>query len=225
MWEEVYGDLQDFGPTHRHMARIVKRVVKPLDYASVLDVGVGEGHNLPLLIAGRTIERLAGVDVSERALEHVRRSWAGDFRALDITTEHLPATFELVCCALVLEHVRDDEAALANLRAMTGRYLLLTTIGGRYDRYRRWEDQVGHVRNYAPGELERKLAGAGFAVLELVRWGFPFFSPMARLLQNRMTASRELPASSRLVARLLYRLFFLNSSRRGDLLIALAEPT
>jgi hypothetical protein len=38
-----------------------------------------------------------------------------------------------------------------------------------------------------------------------------------------MTASHELSASSRLIARILYPVFFLNSPRRGDLLIALAQ--
>lgn len=223
MWDEVYGDLQDLGPTHRHMARIMKRMVAPLAYSSVLEIGVGLGHNLPLLTAGRRIERLAGIDVSGRALEQVRRGWNADFYQLDISAERLPETFELVCCALVLEHVHDDVAALRNIRAMSKRYFLVTTIGGPFERYRSWEEQMGHVRNYAPGELERKLAGSGFSLIEVVRWGFPFYSPLARALQNRMTASHELSASARLIARILYRVFFLNSARRGDLLLALAQ--
>jgi SAM-dependent methyltransferase len=224
IWEEVYGDLQDFGPTHLHMIRIMRRMLAPLTYASVLDVGVGFGHNLPVLTSGRSIERLAGIDVSERALEHVRARWTGDFRRADVTAEHLPESYELVCCALVLEHLLDDDAALRNLRAMTSGHLLVTTIGGHFERYRPWEDQVGHVRNYGSGELERKLAAAGFSVVEITRWGFPFFSPVARTLQNRMTATHELSTGSRLIARILYPVFFLNSARRGDLLVALARP-
>jgi SAM-dependent methyltransferase len=225
IWDEVYGDLQDLGPTHRHMIRLMRRVLAPLRYASVLDVGVGFGHNLPVLTDGRKIERLAGIDVSERAIEHVRERWAGEFIRADITTDHVPETYELVCCALVLEHVLDDIAALSHMRAMSSRYLLVTTMGGPYERYRPWEEQVGHVRNYAPGELERKLEAAGFSVIEMIHWGFPFYSPLARTLQNRMTVTHELSASSRLAARILYPVFFLNSSRRGDLLVALARPS
>jgi SAM-dependent methyltransferase len=223
IWDEVYGDLQDLGPTHRHMQRLMRAAVTPLSYASVLDIGVGFGHNLPGLTGGRRIERLGGVDISERALEHVRGRWSGDFRKLDITTGHLPETYELICCALVLEHLFEDEAALRNIRAMSSRYLLVTTIGGRFERYRPWEEQVGHVRNYSEDELERKLAAAGFSLIQMVRWGFPFYSPLARTLQNRMTATHEFSASSRAIARILYAVFFLNSRRRGDLLIALAR--
>lgn len=223
IWDEVYGDIQDLGPTHRHMTRLMRRMLAPLEYSTVLDVGVGFGHNLPLLTAGRRIERIAGVDVSERALTHVRERWTGDFHRLDVSNERLPETFELVCSALVMEHLADDEAALRNIREMTSRYFLVTTIGGDFERYRPWEEQMGHVRNYARGELEHKLSAAGFEVVRSAAWGFPFYSPIVRTLQNRMTASHELSAGSKLAARLLYPVFFLNSARRGDLLLALAR--
>jgi SAM-dependent methyltransferase len=225
MWDEVYGDLQDFGPTHRHLHRLIRRVLAGLDYESVLDVGVGFGHNLEALTHGRHLTAVAGIDVSERAVEHVASRWPGDFHRLDITTDFLPARFDLVVCALVLEHLADDAAALANLRRMTSKYLLVATIGGDYERYRPWEGQVGHVRNYAPGKLEARLAAAGLTPVRLIRWGFPLYSPVVRVLQNRMRATHELSPASRLLARVLYFLFFLNSSRRGDLIVALARPT
>lgn len=224
IWEEVYGDLQDLGPTHLHMRRIMRRMLAALQYSSVLDVGVGFGHNLPMLTERRQLARLTGVDVSERALEHTRRRWEGSFQQLDISAESLPEVYDLVCCALVLEHLQDDESALGNLRKMTGRFLLLSTIGGPFERYLPWERQMGHVRNYAPGELERKLARAGFEPLQIRRWGFPFYSPLVRTLQNHVTASSRMSRPARLAGRLLYWLFFLNSGRRGDLLVVLARP-
>jgi trans-aconitate methyltransferase len=224
MWQTVYGDLQDLGPTHRHMVRLMRTALAPLHYRTVLDVGVGFGHNLPTLTTGRQLKRLVGVDVSEHALEHVRKRWAGDFVRLDITNERLPEQFDLVCAALILEHLDDDMRALRNLRSMTSKFLLVTTIGGSIETYGPWEQQMGHVRNYAPGELESKLSAAGFELSSLISWGFPFYSPIVRRLQNRMRASSELSRGSRLIARVLYPIFFLNSSRRGDLLIALAHP-
>lgn len=224
VWDEVYGDLQDLGPVHRHMKRIMRRVLAPLDYASVLEVGVGFGHNLSVLTGGRTLERLAGIDISERAIAHVRAHWSGNFKRLDIERNQLPEKYDLVCISLVMEHVMDDEATLDNLRAMTSKYLLITTIGGNFMRYRPWEDQMGHVRNYARGELERKLETHGFELLHMVYWGFPFYSPIVRRLQNHMTATHDFSATSQLIAKILCRVYFLNSSRRGDLLIALARP-
>lgn len=224
MWDEVYGDIQDVGPVHRHMKRLMARMLAPLSYDSVLDVGVGFGHNLPVLTGGRSLSRIAGVDFSNRALEHVRQHWSGEFTRLDIESERLESTYDLVCASLVLEHVLDDQAALRNLRSMSNRYLLVTTIGGDFERYRRWEETQGHVRNYAPGELEAKLERGGFRLLEMIRWGYPFYTPIVRTLSNRMVPSHDLSLSAKAAAHLLYGLYFLNSHRRGDLLIALAGP-
>jgi SAM-dependent methyltransferase len=222
LWEEVYGDIQVVGPVHRHMRRLMRKVLAPLSYEDVLDVGVGFGHNLPILTEGRSITRLAGVDLSQRALEYVRERWHGDFSKLNIESEKLDTTFDLVCASLVMEHVLDDEAVLRNLRAMTKRYLLVVTIGGDFERYRPWEDQMGHVRNYMVGELEGKLVRAGFTVDKMIYWGFPFYNPLARTLQNHMQATHDFNLRQRLMTHGLYWLYFLNSARRGDLLIALA---
>ena len=83
---------------------------------------------------------------------------------------------------------------------------------------------VGHVRNYQRGELEAKLERAGYRVMRAIYWGFPFYSPIARTLQNH---SREGIGSFKgrtyLLAELLYRLYFLNSWRKGDILVVVAE--
>lgn len=224
LWDEVYGDIQDVGPVHRHMKRMLRRLLADLEYRSVLDVGVGFGHNLPILTEGRELDRVGGLDFSERALEHVRARWGGDdFHNVNIEREHLEDTFDLVCCSLVMEHVLDDVAVLRNLKAMTGRHLLIVTIAGDCERYRPWEDQMGHVRNYRVGELEDKLAHVGLSVARSIYWGFPFYSPLGRTLHNRMTSSHDFSATQRLLAHLTYGLYFLNSRRRGDLLIILAS--
>jgi SAM-dependent methyltransferase len=224
VWNEVYGDMQDVGPVHRHMRRLVGEMLAALDYDSVLEVGCGAGHNLELLSRGRPGLRLAGADISSEALERARRIRPeGDFTMLDIQTETPPTCADLVFSSLVLEHLPDDLGALRRMRSACDRYLLLTTIAGSFERYRPWEEQMGHVRNYRHGELEDKLARTGFAVRRALYWGFPFYTPLARTLQNRMTSEPSYGRGARLLAEFLYRLYFLNSRRRGDLLIVLAE--
>ena len=109
------------------------------------------------------------------------------------------------------------------MRAMTGRYLLVTTMAGDFERYKAWDSQMGHVRNYHVGELEAKLEKTGFAVQRVVYWGFPFYSPFARTLQNTMKAGSEFGIKTRLIADIMYYLYFFNSHKRGDLLIILAS--
>lgn len=219
MWREVYGDMQDVGPTHRHMRRLLRGLLAELDYETALDVGCGAGHNVPLLAGGRRLRRLVGVDVADEPLRRARARGEGEFLRLDVESAALDERFDLVFTSLLLEHLPDDAGALRNLRAMAARHLVATTIAGDFERFRRYDEQVGHVRNYRRGELEEKLAGAGFHVRRAIYWGFPFYSPLARLALNRTTASSHYGWGTRAAAAAMYALFFLNSSRRGDLLI------
>ena len=225
LWSDVYGEMQEHGPVHRHMRRILRGVLSGLAYRSAVDVGCGAGHNAGLLRAPGPLERLVGLDLSETALARAReRDPRGEYVREDVQRGGLDETFDLVFSSLLLEHLADDEAALRNMRAMTGRWLVVSTMAGDFERYRAWDEQVGHLRNYARGELERKLERTGFVVQRAIYWGFPLYSPLVRRLQNRARATARLGPAGRLAAAALYPLFFLNSSRRGDLLIVLARP-
>ena len=54
-------------------------------------------------------------------------------------------------------------------------------------------------------------------------WGWPFYSPIARRLQNRMKAEAEYSAATKLIAKVMYLVYFLNSSRRGDVVFVLGR--
>jgi SAM-dependent methyltransferase len=225
VWQDVYGDMQEIGPAHRHLRRQLRAVLAGLEFDSVLEVGCGAGHNFALLQGNGRAGRLTGIDVSEEALRRARaRRPDAELHLVDVQHDRLEETWDLVFGSLVLEHLPDDVAALERMHSMTGRWLVLATIAGNFDRYRAWEEQVGHVRNYRRGELEAKVEGAGFEVDRATYWGFPFYSPIARTLQNRMRAEPSYGRSSRLLAWLMYGLYFLNSGRRGDLLILVARP-
>jgi trans-aconitate methyltransferase len=225
IWRDVYGDMQDFGPTHRHLRRLLAELLGEVSYESALDVGCGAGHNFQALTAGRTGVRLGGVDISSEALVRARGAWPdAELHELDVQSASAPGQWDLVLCSLVLEHLPDDVAALHHMRTMTRGHLVLVTIAGNFERYRPWEEQMGHVRNYARGELEAKLAEAGFETERAIYWGFPFYTPIARTLQNRMTSTAEYDSQMTLAARVMYWVYWLNSRRRGDLLLIRARP-
>jgi SAM-dependent methyltransferase len=224
VWNDVYGDMQDVGPTHRHMRRMLSGVLSGLDYETVLEVGCGAGHNFPLLGGSGAAKRITGVDISDEALMRARRRMPeAKLHRLDIQGERLEGAWDLVFSSLVLEHLPDDVAALEHMRAMAGRWLVVTTIAGDFERYRAWEEQMGHVRNYRRGELEAKLRAAGFTGERVFYWGFPFYSPLARRLQNGMRSEPSYGLVSRAIATTLYAVYYLNSRRRGDLVIAVAR--
>src|SRR5438874_4823109 len=89
VWKDVYGDMQDVGPTHRHMRRMLKRILRGLDYSSALEVGCGAGHNLPLLRPEASGARVAGLDISAEALRRARERFDADFEVCDIQTDRL----------------------------------------------------------------------------------------------------------------------------------------
>ena len=224
MWREVYGDIQRFGPGHFHNSRIVRSWLADLDYTTILDVGCGRGHNRDVLMGEDRTRSFDGVDISSEAVDHARNRFPGNFRVCDIERDCPEGKWDLVSCSLVLEHLKNDDAALRNLYQCTGRYLLVVTIAGNFERYRKWEETQGHLRNYQAGELEAKLERTGFRLRRVMHWGFPFFSPIARTMQNRSCAGVGKFSWAAHVAALLFKaLYFLNSGHKGDMLFILAE--
>ena len=228
LWTSAWGDNQRFGPIHRHQRRILKSLLRGYTFSSVLDLGCGEGSNLGFVLREfPAVIRAMGVDVSEEALAQARELLPGvGFRALDCQRERLEETFDVVYSSDVIEHVPDDAAFLGNAFAMTGTVFLVGTLQGRM---REFEKGIGHVRNYAPGELRAKCEAAGFAVVREVNWGWPLYSPLYRDFNNTSCCQQATGGSygfmKRLVCDCLYALFLCNSSRRGDIVwLACEKP-
>ena len=223
-WQSKWDDMKKYGPFSRHLRRIIKKIIRPLEFQSVLDVGCGQGSLLQELQAEFPRVKPYGIDLSASAIELAReRVSGGRFCVLDITAESLEQKCDLVICSEVLEHIPDDITALQNLRKMTLKYLLISTPQGRM---RGFERQYGHVRNYAAGELVSKIEASGFEVASIVEWGFPFYSPLYRdflELTGSKGTTGEFGPGRKVLSNLIYYLFKLNSSRRGDEIFVLAK--
>lgn len=222
LWSTTWGDMQRYGPVHRHIQQDLLRVVKGLDVRSILDVGCGSGENLALLHEAGGYE-LAGADISPHALELARkRVPRAEFSVLDIEETRLDQQFDLVISVQAIEHVADDVAALRNIARMSRRYVFISTMSGRM---RRSEVSIGHVRNYSRVELETKLQRAGLDLRWTKGWGFPFYSPIFRSLVELAPGgppSGRVGRLGRSVAGALYQLYRLNVPGHGDVLSALA---
>ncbi len=224
LWERQWDDMNQFGPFHRHIRRIILELIEGLQFGSVLDVGCGRGSLLEEIGQRFDGVHLNGVDLSNSAVSLARRILpAGNFHRVNVAEQPLEDIFDLVLCSEVLEHIDDDVAALRNIRSMTGRYLVVSTIQGKM---RSFEKHVGHVRNYRRGELVNKINSTGFRVQKVIEWGFPFYSPLYRdfldLLDGQGTTGK-FGLSKRIIATGLYSLFHLNSSSKGDEIFVLAE--
>jgi SAM-dependent methyltransferase len=224
-WDSKWDDMKKYGPFSRHIRRILKTMIRPLDIKSILDVGCGQGSLLAELKLEFPHIEPCGVDISQSAVKLARQRLPyGEFWVMDIARETLNKKCDLVICSEVLEHIPDDNTALRNLKQMTGKYLVISTPQGEM---RKFEREVGHVRNYARGELVNKLEQTGFVVISVVEWGFPFYSPLYRDFLE-ITGSKgttgEFGALRKLISQAIYYLFLLNSSHRGDEIFVLAKP-
>ena len=223
LWRTAWGDMQRFGPVHRHIQDDLARVVSGLDVRSIVDVGCGSGENLARLAELGRYE-LCGTDVSDEALALAKQK-VPDARLLrlDIERQPLPERFDLVMSIQVVEHLVDDVAALRHMASMSSKYVFTSTLGGRM---RASERSIGHVRNYSTVELRRKHELAGLEVLWVRGWGFPFYSPLYRSAVEWLPGgppSGQIGRLGRIGASALHLLYRLNVPGRGDVLSALAR--
>jgi SAM-dependent methyltransferase len=145
---------------------------------TLIDIGCSTGYLLRDLHARFADASLIGVDLVagglRKAHAHVPEALLlyADARALPLEDLCVDAAMSVN----LLEHVRDDEQALAEIFRILrpgGRAVIVVPVNpGSYDCYDRL---LGHERRYAHGELARKARGAGLAVLEDIHLGAPLY--------------------------------------------------
>jgi SAM-dependent methyltransferase len=190
-----------------HFERVTKRLlewIEPGPEHAVLDVGCGAGYFLHLIRrryeAAGWEPRLAGVDISRAQLPYlVRRTQqeeVSDALAVRGNAERLPfadASFDLVTCSEVLEHIRTPSRALREMHRVLkpGGTLLLSTPSRTAERgwnivlapavvvvklvnRGRRHGQEGHSTYdvpWRPRELAASVRGAGLEIREFRRTG------------------------------------------------------
>lgn len=231
-WEERWDDMKKYGPYSRHVRRWIHNFIGKLDFKTVLDVGCGQGETLrEILEIYPHVQEVGGIDYSQASVNITQaRIGQGEYHALDLQTDDMfmrfGRKFDLIVSVDVVEHIEDDVASLRNMRRITGKYAVIGTIQGTH--LPEWEKEVvGHVRNYQRGELVAKMEQAGFIVDRVVEWGFPFYSPLYRWYLTQVGGGGtdgKYGIVRKTIAQLIYVLFLLNSSQRGDLIFVLAHP-
>ncbi len=169
----------------RVIAAELDRLTLPAD-ALVLDAGCGSGRTMEDLVG---YGQVYGVEVDPDATEIARARGVGEVR--DGRLEELPfedATFDLITCLDVLEHVPDDRVALEELRRVCkpGGWLLATvpaypTLWSLHDRINH------HYRRYERRTLREAAVDAGW-IVRRVTFFFGFLlapAALVRLAQRR----------------------------------------
>lgn len=154
-----------FSGRRRLLAGVLQRYLPRGDGRRILEVGCGNGGNLPLLAGFGQVFAAEKDDgarerASARGIGRVERGWLPD--AIPFGSER----FDLIAAFDVLEHIEDDGGAVGALRdRLSERGLLLATVPAYHWLWSEHDALSQHVRRYTSGGFDALLRGAGLNVL------------------------------------------------------------
>ena len=146
---------------------------------NILEVGIGHGGYVPYL---REKGSYFGVDISQESVDEERGKYPDvEFFVDDITSpqfgERFDGYFDSVVCINVLEHIQNDQAALANLyKVLRPGGHLLVIVPGVQSLYNDLDRLAGHYRRYSISRIKESLAGIPFYIEQL-----RYFNPVGGL--------------------------------------------
>jgi SAM-dependent methyltransferase len=162
---------------------------------TVIDIGCSTGYLLEDLRRLIPDARLIGVDLVAAGLRKAHEN-VPDAELMQADACALPlqdASVDAAVSANLLEHVPDDEQALAEIMRILrpgARAVIVVPVGpGNYDYYDRF---LGHERRYAKGELARKAEVAGLEVLEDIHLGAPLYPAFWAIKQRNRRRHKRL---------------------------------
>lgn len=172
-----YEALKTFALSHNYNKWIYDLLKDYTAGKTVMEIGCGIGNLTQHFL--RSAAKLIGIDTSSFFMQHLRIDCPGievynfdvtDDKVLSLASKRL----EAVIAVNVLEHVRDDEKALANIRELLqpgGRLLLfvpaMNWLFGTLDL------NVGHYRRYDKKDLLEKVERNGFTAEKIFYSNFP----------------------------------------------------
>lgn len=138
------------------------------DARSLLEVGCGTGFVLAGLREAFPGMRLVGSELLEEGLEVARKRLPDDVELVQLDAGEMPfeSEFDVVGAFDVLEHVEDDERALAGMRrAVRDRGGLLLLVPQHPRLWSEMDVVARHARRYTRRDLVAKVERAGFEVV------------------------------------------------------------
>lgn len=134
--EEYAGFYAKITPIHGECdlnRRCIERVLADVQGETILDAGCGRGHLAGLIARARPAATVVGADLAPPAIQgpanlSFAEGWLGRLPFAD-------GSFDTVVCTHVLEHVPDLDGALADLRRIARRRLILVVPREREARY------------------------------------------------------------------------------------------
>lgn len=179
-----------FRGRNRVIKTVISRVVASLPAGyRVLEVGCGGGNTMRVLQELCSPASVIGMDLFGDGLRFARSRGVTCLVQGDVSNPPFRVPFELVGMFDVLEHVRDDVAALQHLQSLLceGGCLVLT-VPAHASLWSYFDEAACHCRRYECTDLEEKLRATGYEVEYLTE--FMMFSYPLVWLQRRWLGRR-----------------------------------
>jgi len=188
-WQrEVEGDHFWFRARRRIIAAALKSTVGRLPEGFLgLEIGCGTGNVLAFMQEACPAGRFFGLDLHFEGLCWARLAVGQRVVQADVAASPFGHQFSVIGLFDVLEHIPDDQEALAHLGGfLVEGGLLILTVPARRVLWSGIDEVAHHVRRYDGTELDQKMARAGYAI----EFRTEFMAPLLPLLW----VLRRLPA-------------------------------
>lgn len=134
---------------------------------SFMEIGCGTGYVLSCIQKEFPHTEITGAEVFIEGLQYAKlRLPNASFFQMDARRIPFVDEFDVIGAFDVLEHIKEDEICLQQIHgALHKNGIFLATVPQHPSLWSAFDERSCHVRRYARGELEKKLAGAGFQLL------------------------------------------------------------
>jgi SAM-dependent methyltransferase len=161
--------VEDWHWWYAERRRLLDRALAHLEPGDAVDVGAAGGGNTRVLVhrGWRAVALEYGEEGARVCAQRGIPVLRGDATALPLA----PASVDLIVAYDVLEHLKDDEAAVrCAFEALRpgGTFLVAVPVDQRL--WSAHDVAVGHVRRYQREELTALLVGAGFVLEDVRSW-------------------------------------------------------
>ncbi len=135
---------------------------------SFMEIGCGTGFVLSNIAANHPSAELTGAEIFSAGLGHAaRRLPNAQFIQMDARNIPFDSHFDVLGAFDVIEHINEDEAVLAQInKALKPGGIMLLTVPQHPALWSKQDEKACHVRRYTAAELEGKVRGAGFEILD-----------------------------------------------------------